>query len=283
MKLTTAQLKGRIKSLAQKNNADARTLIRIYMMERFLERVSVSRYKDNFIIKGGILVVSLVGVALRSTMDIDTTIRNLNLSAEDMRTVVAEICAIDLQDDVTFRVKQVSHIMDEMEYPGIRIALDAIMGNMPVAIKIDISTGDAITPREIQYRYRLLLEERAIPLWTYNLETLLAEKLQTVLARGRMNTRMRDFYDLHELERLYRETIDSTTLKAAFKATCAKRSSAVLLSTGAQILEGLQTHEHLASRWSAYQKKYPYAADISYSDVMQSTVALWQIITGANE
>ena len=180
MKLTQAQFKGRIKSLAQKNHADARILIRIYMMERFLERVSTSRYKNNFIIKGGILVTSLIGVALRSTMDIDTTIKNLNLSETDIYQTVEEICAIDLQDEITFQIKQISHIMDEMEYPGIRITLNAYLGKMPVPMKIDVSTGDIITPGEVQYQYKLLLEDRSIPLWSYNLETLLAEKLQTV-------------------------------------------------------------------------------------------------------
>lgn len=121
MKLSQDQLRGRIKNLAQKNNADARILLRLYMIERFLERVSISRYNDNFIIKGGVLVTSLIGVALRSTMDIDTTIKNLNLSESDIQRTVKEICAIDLQDDVTFQIKQISHIMDEMEYPGIRI------------------------------------------------------------------------------------------------------------------------------------------------------------------
>ena len=149
MKLTQAQLKGRIKSLAQKNHADARILIRIYMMERFLERVSTSRYKNNFIIKGGILVTSLIGVALRSTMDIDTTIKNLNLSETDIRQTVEEICAIDLQDEITFQIKQISHIMDEMEYPGIRITLNAYLGKMTVPMKIDVSTGDIITPGEV--------------------------------------------------------------------------------------------------------------------------------------
>lgn len=219
MKLTQAQLKGRLKSLAQKNHADARILIRIYMMERFLERVSTSRYKDNFIIKGGILVTSLIGVALRSTMDIDTTIKNLNLSETDICQTVEEICAIDLQDEITFQIKQISHIMDEMEYPGIRITLNAYLGKMPVPMKIDVSTGDIITPGEVQYQYKLLLEDRSIPLWSYNLETLLAEKLQTVLARGILNTRMRDFYDLYELTSVYKDKIDQLLLKDAFHAT----------------------------------------------------------------
>lgn len=229
MKLTPAQLKGRLKNLANQHRADARTLMRLYMMERFLERIAVSEYWDNFIIKGGILVTSLIGVALRSTMDIDTTIKNLNLSDEDIRRIIDEICIIDMQDDVKFQVKQLSRIMDEMDYPGIRVTLNAFLGNMPVPMKIDISTGDVITPREIHHQYKLLLEDRSILLWSYNLETLLSEKLQTVLARGLLNTRMRDFYDLYELFRLYCDKIDIATFKTAFTVTCAKRDTKNLL------------------------------------------------------
>lgn len=217
MKLSQDQLRGRIKNLAQKNNADARILLRLYMIERFLERVSISRYNDNFIIKGGVLVTSLIGVALRSTMDIDTTIKNLNLSESDIQRTVKEICAIDLQDDVTFQIKQISHIMDEMEYPGIRITMNAYLNRMLIPMKIDISTGDIITPSEVQHQYKLLLEDRFISLWSYNLETLLSEKLQTVLARGTLNTRMRDFYDLYELTSIYKDKIDPLLLKSAFQ------------------------------------------------------------------
>lgn len=282
MKLTQAQLKGRIKSLAQKHHADARILLRIYMMERFLERISVSRYQDNFIIKGGILVTSLIGVALRATMDIDTTIKNLNLSDEDIHNVFMEICSIDLHDDVTFQLKHISHIMDEMEYPGIRLGVQASLGTMPIPMKIDISTGDVITPREIQYQYHLLLENRSIPLWTYNLETLLAEKLQTVLARGLLNTRMRDFYDLHELTRVYPDKFSPSILRNAFQATCNKRHTSSLLSNGSQIINDLRQDENLASLWNAYQRKYPYAAQISYSEIIDSTYHLWKRIVEAN-
>lgn len=180
MQLTPEQVKGRIKNVAKENKADARTLMRIYMMERFLERVANSRYKDNFIIKGGMLVTAMVGVALRSTMDIDTSIKNQNLSAEDARRIVDEIKDIDLGDGVTFEVKEVSNIMDEMEYPGIRFTMNVVMGKLVTPMKIDISTGDVITPRAIDYKYKLLLDERSISLWSYNLETILADKKSTI-------------------------------------------------------------------------------------------------------
>lgn len=247
MALTQAQVKGRIKNLAKGNQADARVLMRIYMMERFLERVSRSSYAENFVIKGGILVTSMVGVSMRSTMDIDTTIRNINLSEADALRIVEEICSIDVDDEVTFSVKTVSPIMDDMEYPGIRIALDAYLGMMETPIKIDISTGDIITPRAIEYEYKLMLEERAIKLWSYNLETVLAEKLQTILARGVLNTRMRDLYDVHSLLLRYDDEIKDEILRDAFVATCKKRGSQQLTETGPEIIDTVSKDESVKS------------------------------------
>lgn len=278
MKLTPAQLKGRIKSLAQTNHADARILMRIFMMERFLERISVSPYRDHFIIKGGILVTSLIGVALRSTMDIDASVKNEELSEDHLLQMLTEISAIDLDDGIAFRVKRAEQIMDEMEYPGIRVAMEATLGPMPIPLKLDISTGDAITPREIRYDYKLLTEDRSIPLWSYNLETILAEKLQTVLVRGVLNTRMRDFYDIHELSRLYTEAIGAPTLRAAFQATCRKRGTERLLEEGTTILDGIASNPSLQRLWESYQKKFSYAADLSYADIIESATALFQEI-----
>ena len=282
MRLTPAQLKGRMKRLAQKNHADARILLRIFMMERFLERISVSPYRDHFIIKGGILVTSMIGVALRSTMDIDASIKNENLSEEHLLQMLADISAIDLDDGISFRVKRAEQIMDEMEYPGIRVAMEATLGPMPIPLKLDISTGDVITPREIRYDYKLLTEDRSIPLWSYNLETILAEKMQTILARGVLNTRMRDFYDIHELSRLYAETIDVPTLRAAFQATCHKRGTERLLEEGNSILHGLADDPALQKLWASYQKKFSYAADLSYADIIKSASLLFQKIKRTN-
>ena len=275
MQLTPEQVKGRIKNVAKENKADARTLMRIYMMERFLERVSNSKYKDNFIIKGGMLVTAMVGVANRSTMDIDTSLKNQNLSAEDARRIVDEIKDINLGDGVTFEVKEVSNIMDEMEYPGIRFTMNAIMGKLVTPMKIDISTGDVITPRAIEYQYKLLLDDRSIRLLSYNLETILAEKLQTVLARGLLNTRMRDFYDIRTLLSIYEEEIDENVLKDAFEATCKKRETKNLKVEGPQIITAIEEDAQLHNLWKSYQKKYPYAADISYEDIMESTKHLF--------
>lgn len=268
MGFTPEQIKGRIKSVAKQNNADARTLMRIYMMERFLERLAQSEYRDNFIIKGGILVTAMIGVAHRSTMDIDTSMKNLNLSAEDALRVVNQVKDIDLDDGVSFEVKDVSNIMDEMEYPGIRVTMNANVGRLITPLKIDISTGDVITPRAIEFNYNLLLEDRSISLWSYNLETILAEKLQTVLARGILNTRMRDFYDIRMLLDTYEDKVNKAVLKDAFAATCKKRGTDHLQEQAEEIIKIIEADEQLQVLWRAYQKKYSYAAEIDYASVI---------------
>ena len=268
MGFTPEQIKGRIKSVAKQNNADARTLMRIYMMERFLERLAQSEYRDNFIIKGGILVTAMIGVAHRSTMDIDTSMKNLNLSAEDALRVVNQVKDIDLDDGVSFEVKDVSNIMDEMEYPGIRVTMNANVGRLITPLKIDISTGDVITPRAIEFNYDLLLEDRSISLWSYNLETILAEKLQTVLARGILNTRMRDFYDIRMLLDAYEDKVNKAVLKDAFAATCKKRGTDHLQEQAEEIIKIIEADEQLQVLWRAYQKKYSYAAEIDYASVI---------------
>lgn len=268
MGFTPEQIKGRIKSVAKQNNADARTLMRIYMMERFLERLAQSEYRNNFIIKGGILVTAMIGVAHRSTMDIDTSMKNLNLSAEDALRVVNQVKDIDLDDGVSFEVKDVSNIMDEMEYPGIRVTMNANVGRLITPLKIDISTGDVITPRAIEFNYDLLLEDRSISLWSYNLETILAEKLQTVLARGILNTRMRDFYDIRMLLDTYEDKVNKAVLKDAFAATCKKRGTDHLQEQAEEIIKIIEADEQLQVLWRAYQKKYSYAAEIDYASVI---------------
>ena len=248
MGFTPEQIKGRIKSVAKQNNADARTLMRIYMMERFLERLAQSEYRDNFIIKGGILVTAMI--------------------AEDALRVVNRVKDIDLDDGVSFDVKDVSNIMDEMEYPGIRVTMNANVGRLITPLKIDISTGDVITPRAIEFNYDLLLEDRSISLWSYNLETILAEKLQTVLARGILNTRMRDFYDIRMLLDTYEDKVNKAVLKDAFAATCKKRGTDHLQEQAEEIIKIIEADEQLQVLWRAYQKKYSYAAEIDYASVI---------------
>ena len=265
MYLTPAQIKGRIKNVAKQNGSDPITLLRIYMMERFLERITYSKYKDDFIVKGGILVTSMIGISMRSTMDIDTTIRNFDLTKEETTRIVNEIKDISLDDHIEFILNDVSDIMDNMEYPGIRIHMDAKLENLIVPIKIDISTGDVITPREIRYEYPLLLEDKSIQLWSYNLETILAEKIQAILSRGLLNTRMRDFYDVTTLFDRYNDQINYNDLLLAFDKTCSKRETLSLLEHYEEILCSISEDSTLQNLWKNYCRKYKYASHIEFS------------------
>ena len=170
---TAWQLKDRIRNLARNKSADAQVLMRNYMMERFLERISLSEYRDKFILKGGMLVAAMIGLESRTTMDIDGTVKGANVSVEDVEQVIAEIVSVPMDDGVEFQIKRISEIMDEAEYPGIRVSMETKFDGVRTPLKIDISTGDAITPREVRYKFKLMLEERYIDIWAYNLETIL--------------------------------------------------------------------------------------------------------------
>ena len=178
---SSRQLKDKVRNISDGNNNKAATLLRNFMMERFLERVSLSSYRNNFILKGGMLVASIVGVNMRATMDIDTTVKALPLNEQDVQKIIKEICDIKLEDNVSFQIKSIKTIMEEFEYPGIRVMLEATLDRMRQPIKIDISTDDVITPEAVNYDYKLMFEERWISVLTYNIETLLAEKMQTIL------------------------------------------------------------------------------------------------------
>lgn len=278
MNLTDAQIRGRIKNLAEQNNADPRVLMRLYMMERYLERVSVSKYHNNFIVKGGVLVTSLLGISMRSTMDIDTTIQNYDLSLENTKRMIEDISRIDIDDGVDFTIKSVMKIMDDMEYPGIRFALDSRIGRMITPIKIDVSTGATITPRAIEYDYKLMLEDRSISILSYNIETVFAEKLQTILSRGILNTRMRDFYDVHVLLVSHKREIDREILKRAFRATCKNRKTENIIDNLKSIYESIACDERLSLLWLSYQRKYSYAKDIDFGSVLLSLDALLKLL-----
>ncbi len=248
------------------------------MMERYLERVSVSKYRNNFIVKGGVLVTSLLGISMRSTMDIDTTIQNYDLSLENTKKMIEDISRIDIDDGVDFTIKSVMKIMDDMEYPGIRFALDSRIGRMITPIKIDVSTGATITPRAIEYDYKLMLENRSISILSYNIETVFAEKLQTILSRGILNTRMRDFYDVHVLLVSHKRDVDREILKRAFHATCKNRKTENIIDNLKSIYESIACDEKLSLLWLSYQRKYSYAKDIDFCSVLLSLDALLKLL-----
>ena len=222
---TARQLKDLIRNLSKNKSADAQILMRNYMMERFLERISLSEYRDKFILKGGMLVAAMIGLDVRSTMDIDATVKGATVGIEEVENMIASIISVPVDDGVEFRVKRISEIMDEAEYPGIRVSMETKFDGVITPLKIDISTGDAITPREVRYSFKLMLENRSIEIWAYNLETVLAEKMETVVSRATTNTRMRDFYDLHILSQLQGQNIIPADFRAALIATARKRGT----------------------------------------------------------
>ena len=273
---TSRQLKALVRNLTKGDSLQAQIIMRNYVMERFLERISLSKYRNNFILKGGMLVSAMVGLDTRSTMDIDTTIKNMPLSVENAKEMIEEIIAIPIDDGMTFSIKSVGEIMDEAEYSGVRANLEATLETMRTPLKVDISTGDIITPREVLYTFRLMFEERTISILAYNLETVLAEKMETVIARGVANTRLRDYYNLYILQNEYTHAMNMEQFKAAFLATSKKRNSIQLITEGNRILKEIADSEVMQGLWKSYQKKFSYAEDISWEMVMDSIEKLFE-------
>ena len=280
--ITTArQLKDLIRNLSKKKSADAQILMRNYMMERFLERISLSEYKNQFILKGGMLVAAMVGLDARATMDLDATIKGTNVSVEDVEMIISQIISIPLDDGVSFRIKRISEIMEEADYPGVRVSMETKFDGVITPLKIVISTGDIITPREIKYNFNLMLENRTIEVWAYNLETVLAEKLETVISRNVTNTRMRDFYDIYILQKLYGEQLSKDVLWDALVATAKKRETLEQIETEDidEVFDEIQSSSVMENLWKAYQRNYSYSADIPWHTIMKSIRTLYEIIS----
>ena len=274
---TAKQLKDLMRNLSKEKSADAQLLLRNYMMERFLERVSLSEYQDKFILKGGMLVAAMVGLDARSTMDLDATVKGVNVTVENVENMISAIAAVPLEDGVSFRMKKISEIMDEAEYPGVRVSMETKFDEVITPLKIDISTGDVITPQEVRYNFKLMLEERTIDVRAYNLETVLAEKLETIISRTITNTRMRDFYDIHILCQLYGKSLNAAALHDALNATVRKRGTAQYLQAAADVFDEIENDAIMQKLWQAYQKKFSYASEISWEEAMQSVRKLYQI------
>lgn len=267
---SSRQLKDKVRNLASEKEIDPQVLLRIYMMERLLERISVSEYREKLILKGGMLVSSLVGTAMRSTMDTDMTIRGVTVSTDAVRNMVEAIISVPLPDGVSFSIKSVSSIMDEAEYPGIRVSMNAFMEGVRVPLKLDFSTGDVITPCAVEYPYKLMFEDRAVNLLSYNLETVLAEKLETVIARTTANTRMRDFYDIYILSSIYRQRINPNLLADALEATSRQRGSLGLMANAEKVLADLHESKDILTLWENYKSKFQYAENISWNKVLRA-------------
>ncbi len=272
---SSQQLKDLIRNKARLLKTEPHILMRNFMMERFLERLALSRYQNKFILKGGMLVASMTGLDVRATMDMDVTIKGVTLSLDTVKSLLEEILAVECSDGVVFKINGVSEIMDEAEYPGIRIGLDCYFEGIRTPLKIDVSTGDIITPSEIDYGFSLMFEERKIFILAYNLETILAEKLETIFYRDVTNTRMRDFYDIYLLTKLYKDKLDFAVLKEALIATATKRGTTTKFVEAVNILDDVENSLYLQGLWKNYQRKFSYASDIAWQETMDVIRCLW--------
>ena len=269
MTFTSAtQLKDWIKNKSKQTGVPANVLLRSYMMERLLERVSLSPYRGNMILKGGFLIAAMVGIDRRSTMDMDTTMKGLPVSRETIEGILKEIINIDAGDGVVFEIQDIKNIHDISEYDDFRIAMRATLYTVRADMKIDITTGDAVIPREIEYHYKLMFEERTIPVMAYNLYTILAEKIETILSRNVTNSRGRDFYDVYMLLSMNRDTLSKQELLRALRVKAEERGSVTDMDNHEKHLRDIAASPEIAKIWSAYVRNYPYAKGIALTDVL---------------
>jgi predicted nucleotidyltransferase component of viral defense system len=269
-----AQLKALFKKMATEKNLSAQLIMQNYMMERFLERLSLSNYRENFILKGGFLIAAIVGLDSRATRDLDATVRGLTLTHDSIRSVFSSICGVDAGDQVTFSVSRTTDIREADDYPGIRVSLTASFPPLVVPMSVDVTAGDKITPRAIEYTFSLMFDARSISVLAYNLETILAEKLETILSRNIANTRPRDFYDVYILYTLRGSECNRAVLQAALGETAMKRGSVAVLSQYESIVTTIKSSSSLRAFWSRYQKDFDYAKDISFDDACDAILTV---------
>ena len=267
-------IKGKIRSLAEKKNLKSQEVLQIYFFERFLERLSKSKYKNNFIIKGGFLISSLIGIENRTTMDMDSTVKGIALKEERIKEIVEEIINIDVDDGIKFEIKDISYIREEDEYENFRISLIANVGKTKNPMKLDLTTGDAITPREIEYTYPCIFSKDAIKIMAYPLETILAEKFETIIRRNITTTRMRDFYDLYTLYKLKKDEIKYEILKEAIERTSKKRGSQEIMKDSEEIIEDIKNDSYLRSLWDVYLSENKYIGDLTFDKVVDVVIIL---------
>lgn len=272
------QLKAKIKKMANDMNVSAQLVLQNYMLERLIERISLSTYKDQVIIKGGMLIGSLIGIDKRTTMDLDTTIKGFPLTHESASKVFKEICSIKLDEGIEFEFLRTEYIRESDDYSGIRAYLKANYQPMSIPLVVDITTGDKITPHEIEYSYPLRFDDGDIQILAYPLETILAEKIETVLSRGIANTRPRDYYDIYMLWHLRKDACSFKTLKTALLATAEKRGSTQSINDYQTILSRVLADSQMQAHWESYAKRFSYAQGISFGDACNTVDEIIQQI-----
>ena len=254
------------RNIAVKNNITINEVLQNYMFERILERLSVSKYKNNFILKGGLLLSSIMGIDTRTTMDMDTCIKGIELTDEQLYEVLQEILNIDINDGVKFEIRNSQPIREEDDYGGLKYSLLTIFDNLRVNLSIDIATGDLITPREIEYDYKMIFENRNLKIMTYNIESIIAEKFQTVINRGILNSSMKDYYDLYYLI-TYKE-FSKENLKNAIIKTFNKRDTDIKNIN--KVIDEIEKSEFVKELWTSYSEKYQYAKCLEFKKVINS-------------
>ena len=271
MKRNTMSFKAIINNIAKENKVAAQAVLQTYMLERLLERISLSQYKNNFILKGGMLISAMLGIDSRTTMDMDTTIKGFTLTEENINKIMQEICELKIEDNVSFKINNTELIREDDDYGGYRITFEANYNNeMPVILKIDVTTGDKITYKEIEYEFSLMLEDRKIRVLSYNLETVIAEKFESIIKRGPLTTRIRDYYDIYMLTNTQSKNIGEKELKEAIKETSKHRESIGIIEHWKETIDLIRENENLLKQWKKYQKNNIYAEDIEYDDLIQA-------------
>lgn len=279
MKTSNAmQLKARIKARAKEVGVSPQLMMQDYMLERLLERISLSKWRDQVVVKGGMLISSFVGVNSRVTKDLDTTVRGFTLTHESVERAFRDICATDVADDLVFEFIRTEDIRETDDYPGIRVFLKANYAPMSVPVSVDVTTGDAITPDAVEYEYPLSFDDHSIQLMIYPLATCMAEKLETVISRGITNTRPRDFYDIYMLWETRRNELSTSTLAEALRATTARRGSSDEVKLYSEVMQRVSGDESMLARWRAYAEDYSYVKDISLQDSCDVVVEIMSIL-----
>ena len=271
-------LKAKVYNLAKQTNIPNKYLIQNFMFEALLKRISKSKYKDKFIIKGGLLLSSIFGVNLRSTMDLDTTIKGLPLNRETITKVINEIISIDVEDNIKLEIENVKDIREEELYSGFEVNLKAEFDGLKTNLMIDITTGDVITYKEVEFKYSTIFDNETINIMTYNYETIIAEKFESIISRNIDNTRMKDYYDLYMFVNLKWNDINKDTLRNAIFNTSKVRETLDYIDNASKYIELINDDSRLKSLWNSYQNNYEYAKEIEFVDTINAIKEISEII-----
>ena len=277
------QLKAKIKNFAKEKNLDSEIVFQEYVLERFIDRISKSKYKNDFILKGGMLISSMVGVDLRSTLDIDTTIKGFEFTLDKLNEVLNEIIETDIGDMFTFKILMNKKIMEEKEYHGYRVTLEANFDTISQKFKIDISTGDIITPNEVKYDIKQILSDDKIEILAYNIETVLSEKVHSIIINNTQNSRARDYYDIYILEKLKKKEINNNILKEAIINKFKERGNEKNINNIYQEINKLSNNSDLKDHWKNYREKFTYAKDIEFEDTIKSLKNIVSVLNTQNQ